>query len=49
MQAVRGHDAPLALSLLKRHCGLANFHDGNGQTPLLAAIDEDAVPGAIPH
>jgi hypothetical protein len=48
MQAVRGHDAPLALSLLKRHCGLANFHDGNGQTPLLAAIDEDAVPGAIP-
>jgi hypothetical protein len=49
MAAARAHDAPLVLSMLERHPGLANFHDHNGQTPLLAAVDDALLPYDAPR
>jgi len=48
MAAARAHDAPLVRSMLERHSGLASFHDPNGQTPLLAAIDDALLPCDAP-
>ena len=49
MAAARAHDAPLVRSMLERYRELANFHDHNGQTPLLAAVDDALLPTDAPR
>ena len=42
--AARAHDSEVVRALLEHHVNLANFHDDDGQTPLLAAIDGNTHP-----